>query len=167
MFAQSGRRAKPATTPATAPQEEAKPATNEPPKELPVVTAEENQDYACTEDGTLARVLDEAATNERIVASKDADERAQITKRPPPDYTREARREGIQGFVTLRVLLSGNGKVSRVKVIKGLPAGLTENAIRAACKIQFKPALKGGLPASMWVTVEFVFRLADSSVFRP
>jgi TonB family protein len=166
-YSQSGRRAKAITSPVPAPAEEAKPSAKTEEHEPPPVTAEKNQDYRCTDDNGLARILESAAATERIVSSKEADERAQITKKPQPDYTREARRNGVQGFVTLKVLLSADGKVSRIRVMKGLPGGLTENAIRAACKIQFKPAMKDGQPASMWVTAEYAFRLADSSIFRP
>ena len=168
-YSQSGRRAKAITSPVPAPVEEAppKPKTEQEQGEPPPVTAEKNQDYRCTDDDGLARILDAGDATEKIVSSKEADERAQITKKPQPDYTREARRNGIQGFVSLKVLLAADSKVSRIRVVKGLPGGLTENAIRAACKIQFKPAMKDGQPASMWVVAEYAFRLADSSIFRP
>ncbi|MEP6718889.1 MAG: energy transducer TonB [bacterium] len=166
-YSQSGRRAKTITSPAPAATAEPKPTPKADEQEAPPVTAEKNQDYRCAEDNGLERILAGAELNERIVSSKDADETVQITKKPPPEYTREARRNGIQGFVVLKVLLAGDGKVSRIRIIKGLPAGLTENAIRAACRIQFKPGMKDGQPASLWMTVEYVFRLADSSIFRP
>ena len=95
------------------------------------------------------------------------DTRAVITAKPKPAYTREARRNGIQGFVTLKVLLSARSKITRVRVVKGLPFGLTENAIRAACKMEFKPARKDGQPVAQWLTADYVFRLADSSIFGP
>ncbi len=117
-------------------------------------------------DGSLARILDPDAA-ERILTAKEVDTRVLMTAKPKPSYTKEARRNGIQGFVILKVLLSGDGKISRVRVVKRLPAGLTENAIRAACKIEFKSALKDGKPVSQWVTAEYVFRLADSSIFTP
>jgi TonB family protein len=167
VYSQSGRRAKQPASPVSAPVAEVKPSPKIEQAEPPVVTAEKNQDYRCTNDGSLARILESTNANERIVSAKEADEPVLMTKKPSPDYTREARRNGIQGFVTLRVLLAAGGSVSRVRVLKGLPAGLTENAIRAACKIQFKPATKDGRPVSTWVKVEFAFRLADSSIFRP
>lgn len=166
-YSQSGRRAKAITSPITPPAEELKPSPSPEQPEPPPVTAEKNQDYRCTDDGSLARILETADANERIVSAKEADQPVQMTKKPSPDYTREARRNGVQGFVTLKVLLTAESKVSRVRVLKGLPGGLTENAIRAACKIQFKPAMKDGRPVSTWVRVEFAFRLADSSIFRP
>lgn len=93
--------------------------------------------------------------------------KAQVTAKPEPGYTREARRVGVQGNVILRVLLLADGKLDRVRVVRRLPYGLTENAIRAACGIKFKPAMKAGKEVSQWVTLEYTFRLANSSIFGP
>lgn len=168
-YSQSGRRGKD-RTPAVPPtsQQETEPKTNPASRdESPPVTAEKNQDYRCTQDGSLARILETESIDEPVVSPKQVDERLVITAKPRPSYTKEARRNGVQGFVTLRVLFSGAGKIARLRVLKGLPAGLTENGIRAACKIEFKPAMKDGQPVAQWLTVEYVFRLADSSIFTP
>ncbi len=166
VYSQSGRRVKEPRLPAPAAAEQ--PKGTSPSRsaqvEAPPVTAEKNQDYGCTDDGTLARILKEEAEAGLIFSSKAVDSRAVITARPKPSYTKDARRFGVQGYVILRVALSANGKISRVRVVRGLPAGLTENAIRSACKIEFRPALKDGQPVSQWVNVEYVFRLADSSI---
>lgn len=166
---QSGRRAKEIKAPVPPVEQETNEEKQKPASqaEAPPVTAEKNQDYRCTDDGTLARMLDNDVAGERVVSTKEADAQAVITAKPKPSYTKEARRNGVQGFVTLKVLLSGDGKISRVRVVKGLPAGLTENAMRAACKIGFKPAMKDGEHVSQWVTAEYVFRLAESSIFTP
>ena len=164
-YSQSGRRVvKPPPTVPEVKEPAPKPATVDEP---PPVTAEKNQDYRCTDDGTLARIIDTDDKEEIVVSAKESDVGATISAKPKPSYTREARRNGVQGFVTLKVLLSARRKVARVRVVKGLPAGLTENAIRAACKIEFKPAMKNRQAVSQWVTVEYVFRLADSSIFTP
>ena len=129
------------------------------------VTAEKNQDYRCTDDGTLARLLEEST----VVAfqPKEVDTKAEITAKPDPVYTREARRAGVQGLVTLKLLLLPDGKLDRIKVVRGLPYGLTENAIRAACEVKFKPAVKAGNPVAQWVTIKYGFQLANSSIFGP
>ena len=164
-YSQSGRRVvKPPPIVPEVKEPAPKPATV---AEPPPVTAEKNQDYRCTDDGTLARIIDSDDKEEIVVSAKESDVGAAISAKPKPSYTREARRNGVQGFVTLKVLLSARGKVARVRVVKGLPAGLTENAIRAACRIEFKPAMKNRQAVSQWVTVEYVFRLADSSIFTP
>lgn len=167
--AQSGRRAREIHVPVPPPAEEARPVPVPSPSEndrSPAV-AEKNQDYACSADGTLTRILTDDTGNEQILTSKQVDVRVIIISKPAPSYTKEARRLGVQGYVTLKTLLSGNGKVTRVRVHRGLSAGLTENAIKAACKIKFKPAMKDGQTVSQWVTVEYVFRLSDSSIFWP
>jgi TonB family protein len=164
-YSQSGRRPAEIKVPTSTSEQQvkqAKPVTAEPvPRD-----AERNQDYRCTEDGSLARIDSEDAA-ETVVSTKDADLLASITAKPRPSYTKEARRKGVQGFVVLRVLLSARNKISRVRVVKGLPSGLTENAIRAACKMEFKPAMKNGEAVSVWLVAEYVFRLADSSIFTP
>ncbi|HKY27659.1 MAG TPA: energy transducer TonB [Pyrinomonadaceae bacterium] len=169
VSAQSGRRLKETKTPPPPIEPAKEPLPSEPARAdvSSSVTAERNQEYTCTDDGTLARVLDSESNPEEILSSKAVDTRVEITSKPKPSYTKEARRLGVQGFVVLKVVLSASGKVGRVRVVKRLPAGLTENAIKAVCKLEFKPAMKGGRPVSQWVDVEYVFRLADSSVFRP
>ena len=165
-FAQSGRRARApvaAPTPAPTPQSTPSPTPSLPPKSQ--VTAEKNEDYRCTDDGTLAHLLDQAQVGG--FSPKEVDVKAEVTSKPDPVYTREARRVGVQGVVVLKVLLLANGKLDRVRVVRRLPYGLTENAIRAACEIKFKPAIKAGQPVSQWVTLEYAFRLANSSIFGP
>ena len=129
------------------------------------MTAEKDEDYRCSDDGSLAHLLDD--TQVVTYTSKEVDAKAQITEKPEPLYTREARRVGVQGIVILRVLLLGDGKLDRIRVVRRLPYGLTENAIRAACEIKFKPAIKEGKPVAQWVALEYGFRLANSSIFGP
>ncbi len=162
-YSQSGRRGQTIVVPVPPPEVVESKTPPQPAGTAPV-TAQKNEDYRCTEDGSLARILDTPA-DENVDPSKKPDVRAQILTKPAPGYTKEARRNGVQGLVVLKVLLSSTGEISRIRVHRGLPAGLTENAIRAACKIKFKPAMSSGQAVSRWVTVEYVFRLAESSIF--
>jgi TonB family protein len=165
-FGQSGRRAKSAVTtpaPAPTPEEKPSPTSSLPPRSQ--VTAEKDQDYRCTDDGTLAHLLNPPQVDG--LSPKEVDVKAEITDRPEPGYTREARKVGVQGPVVLKLLLLSDGKIDRIRVVRRLPFGLTENAIRAACEIKFKPAMKAGQPVAEWVQIEYVFRLANSSIFGP
>ncbi|MGA9770597.1 MAG: energy transducer TonB [Blastocatellia bacterium] len=81
---------------------------------------------------------------------------------PKPNYTREARRNGVQGLVRLRLLVGSDGKIKKVKVLQTLPDGLEQEAIKAAYKIKFKPAMKNGQPVSYWVGVDVEFNLRDN-----
>src|SRR5688572_27097367 len=123
-------------------------------------------DYRCGKDGSHTRILDSVETD-NVFSAKMVDTRVVFRSKPKPGYTLEARRKRKQGFVILKVALSSTGTISRVRVLRGLPFGLTESAIKAACKLEFKPAIKDGQSVSQWVTAEYVFRLPDSRLFRP
>ena len=129
------------------------------------MTAEKDQDYRCTDDGTLAHLLDPPTVT--AFTTKEVDVKARLTERTEPKYTREARRIGVQGVVAVKLLLLPDGKIDRVRVVRRLPYGLTENAILAACEIKFTPAMKAGQPVAQWAQIEYVFRLAESSIFGP
>ena len=168
VTAQSGRRGREIAVPVPPPPPEVTASKPKPqPDEVPPITAERNQDYRCTDDGSLARILESEEKELEVLPSKKVDTRLVIVSKPSPSYTKEARRLGVQGFVVLKTLLAADGKVARVRVVKGLAAGLTANAIRSACKIKFKPAMKDGQAVAQWVTTEYVFRLSDSSIFSP
>jgi TonB family protein len=85
--------------------------------------------------------------------------RPTILYREKAKYTEEARQNKIQGSVFLQVVFNINGLITDIKVIRGLPDGLTEKAIEAAKKIRFNPAVKNGAPVSVRGTLDFAFNL--------
>ncbi|MBK8150331.1 MAG: energy transducer TonB [Acidobacteria bacterium] len=82
-----------------------------------------------------------------------------IISKPRPGYTDSARVNNIQGTVILKVTFLANGTIGGVSVVKGLPNGLTEQAIAAAKGIRFEPAKKGGSPYSVNKNVEYSFTI--------
>ena len=75
-------------------------------------------------------------------------------------YTEEARQNKIQGAVVLSFIVTADGSVRDIKVVRGLPDGLTESAIDAARKMKWKPATKNGEPvATRLSNVEFSFNI--------
>jgi len=46
-----------------------------------------------------------------------------------------------------------------VRLQNGLPAGLDEEAVRAAYEMRFRPAVSNGRPIETWVTLEIEFNL--------
>jgi TonB family protein len=86
---------------------------------------------------------------------------AEITFKPSPVYTDEGRQLKIEGEVLLEVVFSATGQIRVVKVVRGLGHGLDESAVRAAEKIQFKPALQDGHPADFEAVLHIVFQLAS------
>ncbi|MBO0798644.1 MAG: energy transducer TonB, partial [Blastocatellia bacterium] len=76
-----------------------------------------------------------------------------------PRYTEEARQNRIQGSVVLSVIYGVDGRITGIRVVHGLPDGLTEKAIEAAQRIRFNPAVKHGVPVPVRGTLEFAFNL--------
>jgi TonB family protein len=100
-------------------------------------------------------------TTGRIITSKEADTKVILISKPEPTYTEKAKSRQITGTVVLRCVFASDGTVTNIRVIQGLPNGLTEKAIEAARKITFKPATKDGVNVSMWMQLEYNFNLFD------
>ncbi|MBZ5656898.1 MAG: energy transducer TonB [Acidobacteriia bacterium] len=86
---------------------------------------------------------------------------AEITFKPRPVYTDEGRQLKVEGEVLLQVVFTATGRIRIQRVVQGLGHGLDESAIRAAEKIQFKPALKDGQPTDFEAVLHIVFQLAS------
>jgi TonB family protein len=84
----------------------------------------------------------------------------EITFKPNPAYTEEARRLKLEGEVLLEVSFSATGTLHVNRVVRGLGHGLDEAAIAAANKMRFKPALRNGQPIDSTAIVHVVFQLA-------
>ena len=94
-------------------------------------------------------------------ATLAAYEPVQITEKPDPVYTAEARQLRIQGEVLLRVVFTALGRVQVLGTERGLGHGLDEAATRAAEQIQFKPARRNGQPVDTPAILLIVFQLAN------
>jgi len=84
----------------------------------------------------------------------------EITFKPNPVYTDEARSLKLEGEVLLEVSFSANGTLHVNRVVRGLGHGLDEAAIAAANKIRFKPAMRNGQPMDSTAVVHVTFQLA-------
>jgi protein TonB len=82
-----------------------------------------------------------------------------ILSKPRPGYTDSARQANIQGTVILRVTFMANGSIGSISAVKGLPNGLTEQAISAARRISFQPAMINGSPQSVTKQIEYSFSI--------
>ncbi len=86
---------------------------------------------------------------------------AEVTFKPRPVYTEEGRQLKVEGEVLLDVVFTATGQIKINGVVHGLGHGLDESAIRAAQKIQFKPALKDGQPTDFPAVLHILFQLAS------
>jgi TonB family protein len=82
-----------------------------------------------------------------------------IISKPRPGYTDAARQNNIQGTVILRVTFLASGQIGSISPVKGLPNGLTEQAIAAARRISFEPAKVNGVGQSVTRQIEYSFSI--------
>jgi TonB family protein len=84
----------------------------------------------------------------------------EITHKPRPAYTDEARRLQIEGEVLVEATFSASGDVRVLRIVSGLGHGLDESAILAARGIRFRPATRNATPMDATATVRITFQLA-------
>ena len=84
----------------------------------------------------------------------------EVTYKPNPVYTEEARQLKLEGEVLLEVRFGANGQLHVNRVVRGMGHGLDEAATAAANKMRFKPALRNGSPVDSTAIVHVVFQLA-------
>jgi TonB family protein len=99
------------------------------------------------------------AESHKMSAGTDAP--VEITFKPNPDYTDEARKRKINGEVRLEVLFTAQGQVHVIRVLQGLGYGLDEKAVKAAEQIKFKPASHTGQPVDSIALVQIIFELTS------
>ena len=78
---------------------------------------------------------------------------------PSPDYTDLARVAKFRGTVELSLIVTKDGAVNSVFVLKGAPFALTQKAIDAVQKWKFKPAKFHGQSVPVRVPVDIEFQL--------
>ncbi len=76
-----------------------------------------------------------------------------------PDYTEDARRRGLEGEVVLEIVVRRDGRVGDVRVMRGLGAGLDQQAAQAVRQWQFAPATRKGQAVDVIVEVAVEFQL--------
>ncbi len=78
---------------------------------------------------------------------------------PVAQYSDASRAAKVQGTVVLSVVVTNEGKVDSIYVVKGAPFGLTSQAIKAVQNWKFRPAQKDGKLVSVRLPIETTFRL--------
>ena len=84
----------------------------------------------------------------------------EITFKPNPIYTQEARQLRLEGEILLEVMFGANGQLHVNRVVRGMGHGLDEAAMDAANRIRFKPAMRNGVPVDSTNIVHVTFQLA-------
>lgn len=123
-------------------------------EQAPSSSAEKNTGSGC--GGCNLHVRNSAETFAR---SLRVTKPLKIVYKEKASYTEEARSHGIQGKVTLRVTFLASGGIGSITTIKGLPFGLTEQAVEAVKKIKFEPERVNGVARTTARPVSFTFNI--------
>jgi TonB family protein len=82
-----------------------------------------------------------------------------ILYKPNPAYSTEGRERKIQGDVVLEVIFLASGQIKVIRVVSGLGFGMDDDAIHAAQRIRFTPAMLHGKPVDFSARIRIEFRL--------
>lgn len=80
-------------------------------------------------------------------------------KMAKPFYPREPYDAGVQGAVSLELVVDATGLAGDVRVLKSLHPDLDEAAIASARQSQFAPGTRAGQPVAVVVTMDVTFQL--------
>jgi len=79
-------------------------------------------------------------------------------------YPPEAKAQGIQGKVILRFVVTAEGKVADITVVRGVHSLLDEEAIRVMSGLpEWIPGRQGGKPVDVYYSLPISFSLKDST----
>ena len=78
-----------------------------------------------------------------------------------PGYPAAAMRKGVEGTVVVSILVSPEGDVEAVRILRSADSsyGLDDAAVAAVAKWKFRPAVRDGKPIRVWTSYPVVFRL--------
>ncbi len=83
----------------------------------------------------------------------------QVVEQFSPDYTDQARREGIEGVVTLEFEVAEAGVAENMRVVRSIDPGLDRKAMEALAKWRFRPATADGRPVRKRARASMEFKL--------
>lgn len=74
-------------------------------------------------------------------------------------YPMEARRAGLEGNVSMKILVSVTGRVTRVRILRRAGSGFDEAARKLARELKFAAGTRDGKPVAVWIPWTYKFRL--------
>lgn len=110
--------------------------------------------------GSLVEVISGTDYSQYAEPGKDGVTLPSCDRCPIPPYTDDAVRNKIQGVVVFGAVITTAGKASDIILLRGLPDGLVDSAIKAVKQWTFKPSLgPDGKPVAVWTLLEVDFNI--------
>jgi len=83
-----------------------------------------------------------------------------LIKMVEPVYPADALRAGLEGHVTVELLVDEQGRVADAKVISALgPKSFQDASLEAVRQFLFQPPTDHGVPSTMWIKFRIKFRI--------
>jgi protein TonB len=108
--------------------------------------------------GAPGGVLGGTVSEEPLRVGGEVKEPIEISKTQPP-YPEAARKARMQGVVILEAIITKQGTVESVRVLRGINPLLDNAAIRAVQQWRYQPATFNGRAVPVYLTVTVNFRL--------
>lgn len=106
---------------------------------------------------SVVSLLEESIQKKKQVGPLSA--KLKFLSKGRPSYSNTARKLNIKGTVSLAVVFKADKTIGPILVLKGLPGGLTNNAVNAAQTIKFEPEKRDGIAVDVIRTVVFKFSI--------
>lgn len=103
--------------------------------------------------------LDNADFGAMVFEEGQTEENAIPTHQSPPQYPDRARKDGVEGDVSLLFVVNESGSVESVEILSSPHPLLSESCRRAIQSWRFKPARNKGVPVKMRFRIRFPFVL--------
>jgi TonB family protein len=117
---------------------------------------------ACLALAIVAVLVLACGTQPRSARAGDNAAPPKVVNLVQPEYPEPARKAGVEGMVTVEVVVGVTGTVLEGNVIKSSGNDFLDKAALAAARgSTFEPGKMSGRPTEMKVTVPFRFRLDD------
>ncbi len=100
-------------------------------------------------------------TRDVIMTDDSVDMPPRPRHREPIPYPSSARKQGVEGYVVLSLLISETGEIEQVEVLESSPAGLfDQNAVEGVRSWRFEPAQYQGRNVRVWARQSIRFDLS-------
>jgi protein TonB len=100
-------------------------------------------------------------TQNVVMTDDSVDQPPRPTRQTPLPYPSSARKQGVEGYVVLSLLISAAGEIEKVQVLESSPAGLfEESAVQGVQNWRFEPAQYQGRNVRVWAKQRIRFDLS-------
>lgn len=110
---------------------------------------------------TQDKSSDTKKSGESSQEKKDVRVKGKLIEAPNPEYPPEAKKQKVEGIVTVTITIGEEGKVISARATSGPPL-LHEASVAAAYKARFEPSTVDGKPVKVTGTMTYNFKLDEN-----